>query len=729
MMRGRTSGWRNWEAKVFRLLHLPRPASRWGRLAVRMSLIAATSFMFSRLPGGVGAAFSFIAWTALLAALVCVLPLLLQWLRWRMLWKLRDRLLLTYMLVGLAPVALFSALAAVAAYVLFGQFANFAATTEINTELAEIASRNQAFVLQLAHMEAGHHGRFTQLQVTRPTPGADAEDKGAIVMKMGALLDGRPLPLTWLPGEMQMRDPQLPQWAKAPDLGLVLDHDRVYFRAVNSAQAGTHTVTSIASLPLDSSFLDRAAQGLGKITLLLDARINTTALLSRPEAAQEAAEGDRENSYVLVPGANDRMGPGAPHGFMSISGGTVGKRANFLDIAIGLPTLVRMVDWQTGKQYDVVAMVTSRPSLLYQRLFRQSLIMGSAWQIIFLLVVAVCGSLLLLALLMAARLGRTVTRSVADLYQATRAMDKGNLDHRIPVTRKDQLAELGGSFNRMAASLKRLLAEQKEKERLQNELAIAQEVQANLFPRGDVALPHLELHGNCRPARTVSGDYYDFLLFGDSGVGLAIGDISGKGISAALLMATLHSAVRAYRFCTEEMDTDANALSSGGGVGAESLADLFRSPGKILSLLNRHLYRSTQPEKYATLFLAHYDAKSCTLRYSNGGHLPPLLLRADGSVQRLDRGGTVVGLMETAHYDEGAVQMAAGDLLIGYSDGVTEPENEFGEFGEGRMLDVVGQVRHLPLPDISGHLMHALDDWIGAAEQPDDITLVLARQL
>ena len=102
-------------------------------------------------------------------------------------------------------------------------------------------------------------------------------------------------------------------------------------------------------------------------------------------------------------------------------------------------------------------------------------------------------------------------------------------------------------------SLERLLLEQREKERLQGELVIAQEVQANLFPHGSVSLPMLELHGACYPARTVSGDYYDFLTFGDSGLGLALGDISGKGISAALLMATLHSAVRAYRYAGEEL--------------------------------------------------------------------------------------------------------------------------------------------------------------------------------
>ena len=344
---------------------------------------------------------------------------------------------------------------------------------------------------------------------------------------------------------------------------------------------------------------------------------------------------------------------------------------------------------------------------------------------------------------MAVRLSRTVTTSVTDLYAATQRIDRGDLDHRIPVERDDQLAELGRSFNDMTGSLQRLLKEQKEKERLQNEISIAQEVQANLFPQKTADLPTLELHGVCRPARSVSGDYYDFLLFheeahegepspGITGVGIALGDISGKGISAALLMATLHSAVRAYRFASEELvyaeSSVAGLLASKEERGSDR-GELFESPGKILALLNRHLYRSTQPEKYATLFLAHYDARTSRLTYSNAGQLPPLVLGVDGGIRRLDCGGTVVGLMDGMRYQEDSFTMRRGDILIAYSDGVTEPENDFGDFGEERLVEVVERYRYEPLHVISDQVMQALYAWIGAEEQPDDITLVLARQL
>jgi sigma-B regulation protein RsbU (phosphoserine phosphatase) len=280
----------------------------------------------------------------------------------------------------------------------------------------------------------------------------------------------------------------------------------------------------------------------------------------------------------------------------------------------------------------------------------------------------------------------------------------------------------------MAESLVRLLEQQKEKERMEGELEIAQEVQSNLFPSCDLRLDGLELHGVCRPARTVSGDYYDFLVLGDHALCMAIGDISGKGISAALLMAGLHSAVRAFSLGTTEMShTSMPTLGNNGSAGS-SLEKVFQSPANLMRLLNLHIYSSTQPEKYATLFLANYEVSTRLLRYSNGGQLPPLVLRADGSLERLDKGGTVVGLLDGVQYDEGAITLQSGDLLVAYSDGVTEPENEFGDFGEARMVELVHRNRHLPLPEISERVMQALKDWIGAEEQPDDITMVLARQ-
>ena len=282
----------------------------------------------------------------------------------------------------------------------------------------------------------------------------------------------------------------------------------------------------------------------------------------------------------------------------------------------------------------------------------------------------------------------------------------------------------------MTASIEKLILEQKEKQRLESELAIAQEVQAQLFPRQVSDLESLEVHGFCRPARTVSGDYYDFVTASSHKLILAVGDISGKGISAALLMATIHSAVRAYSM--ENMPQLREPVAVGAVVGRGRVIGAWPegvevSPGALLGLLNHQLYESTPPEKYATLFLGIYDGISHRLTYSNGGHLPPMLISESGEVRRLEAGGTVVGLFDNISYDEGTIEMHPGEVFVAYSDGVTEPENDFGEFGEARLIDLVRTNRHLPLAQISQIVTQAVDDWIGDNEQPDDVTLVLAR--
>ncbi|HUZ03993.1 MAG TPA: SpoIIE family protein phosphatase [Acidobacteriaceae bacterium] len=709
------------EAGCFRLLHRNPPATRLGSSAFWLFVITVVFFALAWIPGDVGDIFASLATLTLLASLFSTVPLFLRWLRWRMLWKLRNRLWVTYLLIGLAPVVLFGTLAAIASYVLSGQFANFAATAEINTQLTDLSARNQEFAFQIAHLVADHSGNPSKLQLSNIHFSAgDIPQTGALFQR-AAFLDGQQLSLPWLPESMRMDESQLPPWVKAPFRDLVVDNGQISFRVVDSVTVGSHAIVTMRSMPLNAAFLGRLASGLGRITLLPMSRLNVGDVSNRLVANSNQAANLENHTDSFLWKQSEAELKADTETVQTISGGVLVKRDNLLDIPIEIPTLLNTTSWRTGKRFAMVALVTSRPSLLYQRLFSESIVMGTALRIALLLAALVFGVLQLLALWMASRLSSTVTQSISELHRATSAVDEGKLDYRIQITRNDQLADLGRSFNSMSASLEKLLAEQHEKERMQNELAIAQEVQENLFPSTSIVLPKLELYGFCRPARAVSGDYYDFLRIGEASLGIALGDISGKGISAALLMATLHSAVRAYRFCSEDL------LASQSGT-LDVSDDIFQSPGKILSLLNRHLYLSTQPEKYATLFLAHYDAQDRRLRYSNGGHLPPLVLRANGTVTRLDRGGTVVGLLEGVSYEEGRVHLEPGDLLVGYTDGVTEPENEFGEFGETRMMEVIRAHRHLPLQEICNRLLLALDEWIGTAEQPDDITLVLARQ-
>jgi serine phosphatase RsbU (regulator of sigma subunit) len=250
----------------------------------------------------------------------------------------------------------------------------------------------------------------------------------------------------------------------------------------------------------------------------------------------------------------------------------------------------------------------------------------------------------------------------------------------------------------------RARAEREESDRrAAQELAIATQVQARLFPQRWPKARTLDYAGRCVQARQVGGDYYDFLELDRDQLGLPVGDISGKGIGAALLMANLQANVR-----------------SQSAVAADHPLALLRS-------VNDLFYANTPDNAYATLFFAAYDDRTQGLRYANCGHPPPLLIRSDGSVERLTATGTVIGLFERWDCAIAECQLHAGDLLAIYTDGVTEALNEQGEeFGEDRLTHALLQSRHLAAADT---LASALEDVLqfSGSRQFDDITLTIAR--
>jgi sigma-B regulation protein RsbU (phosphoserine phosphatase) len=714
---------RNFEAAVFRLVRRDPPEGFVHRTAFWLFVGYLGLSLPGWLPGATGGFFSGLAGFDFFLLIIFCIPLLWRFIFRRLLWKVRNRLIVTYLLMGLTPVVLFVTLAGLLLYVFSGQFAIFAATSVVHDELEHIGATNGSVAMHVAHFLAENPRSHT---VPFPEANGASPEQEYSGLSVSAFEDGKPVTLEPQPPHPQPA-PSIPWWLHGSFRGIVLDGGQLWLRAADVQTIGDHTTVVVASVPLRKENVEAFAQGLGRVTIYpkFDLGEENTPARTRVDFSTDRRPG---NGQVQIGGEDIEVARKN-----AIVGGSLPPPQHFYDVPVGFLAPLATTDWSNGKTLSTYSDVTSRPSLLYRRLFITSLSIGDLVREMLIGIAVAFGVLELLAFLAAVRLNQTITQSVHDLYEATLAIDGGNLNHRIKVQRKDQLGALSRSFNSMAASLARLLVEQREKQRMQNELSIAQEVQANLFPPGKISLPMLELHGVCLPARTVSGDYYDFLLFGNTGLGIALGDISGKGISAALLMATLHSAVRAYRFASEELMTEgaaalANPRTHHTGEQEVECAELFEEPAKILSLLNRHLYRSTQPEKYATLFLAHYDGLSRRLVYSNGGHLPPLLLRENDTVTRLDRGGSVVGLLDELEWEQGTVHLGMGDILIAYSDGVTEPENDFGEFGEARLLEVVRRHRHLSLEAISEQVIQTLRSWIGAQEQPDDVTLVLARQ-
>jgi sigma-B regulation protein RsbU (phosphoserine phosphatase) len=317
----------------------------------------------------------------------------------------------------------------------------------------------------------------------------------------------------------------------------------------------------------------------------------------------------------------------------------------------------------------------------------------------------------LASLIAGVQLSRTITGAVHELYEGTQHVKGGNFSYRIPVQGHDQLADLSTSFNSMTENLGRLIVVAKEKERLESELEIAREVQSQLFPKDVPRSRTLELKGVCSPARMVSGDYYDFMALPGHTLGIAIGDVAGKGISAALLMATIQSTMRTQ-------------LSAVNGDGPRHF-----SSAALVSTLNRQLYATTSAEKYATFYFALYDEASSSLTYTNAGHLPPFLLRGS-DISTQDSNGTVVGAFPISLYEERTVQLLPGDLLVAYTDGITEPENAYGEmFGEDRLKELLVKYAHTESSEIIARTMEAVVEWTGSTELQDDMTMIMARHL
>jgi phosphoserine phosphatase RsbU/P len=411
----------------------------------------------------------------------------------------------------------------------------------------------------------------------------------------------------------------------------------------------------------------------------------------------------------LVPGLGDvDLAPFTLHGSQSPP-----PKRNALDLEIPFVYPEQLESWGSpNSPFTAVLLVDTRPSAVLGTIFGQKL---PQWADIAMGLFVAVGVLFLLvelaSLFFGIRLSRTITGAVHGLYAGTQHVKEGDFTYRIPVRGNDQLAELGASFNTMTDNLGRLIAVAKENERLQSELAIAREVQAQLFPRAAPALRGLKLAGVCQPARSVSGDYYDFLSISERAVAFAIGDVAGKGISAALLMAAIQSNMRTQ-------------LASTNGHGPNHF-----SAASLVGVLNRQLYANTAPEKYATFYFALYDDVEHVVTYTNAGHLPPMLVRKQ-CVEQLEPTGTVVGAFPSAKYEEQKVALEPGDILVAYTDGMVEPENVYGEmFGEERLRDLVLRHAGEDSNEMIARAMEAVVQWTGSTELQDDMTMLVARRL
>lgn len=255
----------------------------------------------------------------------------------------------------------------------------------------------------------------------------------------------------------------------------------------------------------------------------------------------------------------------------------------------------------------------------------------------------------------------------------------------------------------------KLLRRLVEHERLRAELAVAAEVQRNLLPAAGPTLAGIDLCGFCQPASQVGGDYYDFVPLANGRVGICIADVAGKGISAALLMSVVQASLRSQLFSAQEQTSVAG----------------------VVTMLNRLICSSISSSRYVTCFYGQLDAARSSFRFVNAGHNPPLLCRrhsAGHSFQALSSDGIVLGMFPLAEFSEGEALLRPGDVIVAYTDGVTEAMSaSHEEFSEARLREAIAESSHQSAKQILAHIIARVAAWSQGAGQHDDITVVIVR--
>ncbi len=596
----------------------------------------------------------------------------------RLLWSLRNRLVVAYLFIAVVPIFLLLAMAGLSAKLVYQQFAAYLLYNDVHTriERLQVLAGSVASALPPA-LESSAPGKSQALE-TLPSV-------AAVLSVARAGFPGLAIDQRLGPAVLKSMGASARQFG-----GLVQSDDQVWLVAAISRPAGSAPRVVSLAVPLSPELLDRLVPELGPLQVSITRPPKTS-------DAPAAVTSFGESRFVSLREAGTHGRSRAP-------------KSNWLDFEVNGLTKFQVVLLGNGNgppsRSTLFGSTLSRAAVLSHRLFAEPGDVGSVLVAGLFLAGGVFLILEVVALRAGVRLTRTITRAVDDLYRATQLVQSGDFSSRVMVQSRDQLGELGGSFNSMTSSISTLIDEQRQRQRLENELSIAHEVQAQLFPQKLPEIPGVELAAVCRAARVVSGDYYDFVQLGPHRIGMAVADISGKGISAALLMASLQAAFRS-QLLLEGTQTEGTA--------------------ELVTRLNLHLFRNTSDDRYATLFYAVYDSSTRLLHYTNAGHLPPLLVAGE-QVKKLDEGGMVVGLFDDCVYEQGCVTVEPGSLLVAYSDGITEPENVYGEqFGARRLAAEVLRHRQSSPSRLAEQLIAAAEEWGQSPEQADDMTVVIAR--
>jgi sigma-B regulation protein RsbU (phosphoserine phosphatase) len=647
-----------------------RRISRLDLIALVILAAGSTSFLLER----AGGLFSFAKFLSVLAGIYLLIRLI-GWWRTRLLWSLRNRLIVAYLFIAVVPVLLLIALAIISGMILYTQLGAYLLYEELQHRVETVGNGAEHIAAALGNVP----------------PGIPEENAERVVAAQEKAVYDRTLPgLTIEYGDDLKLLRATAKTGEEHFAGLLQQGDKLFLVGLRGVKTpwGLRVVT--LRVPVTPEFIATLSANLGPIQFELLEPVTGT----QPNTVVYTLGNTGYRTFTSIAGKRRILHPAAGWWDTPVSG--ISK----------FEALLLKEEEGGARAHPVLAFFVARPSRLNALIFSSIGELGRVYVFVFTIISVIFLLIEISALVTGIVLTRRITKAVSDLYHATQYVQTGDLTHRVRIDRRDQLGVLGESFNLMTSSIRGLIEEQKQRQRLENEISIAREVQNQLFPQKLPSIPGVEIEAICKAARTVSGDYYDFIQLSPTHLAIAIADISGKGISAALLMASLQAALRSQLLVE----------------GSKTL-----SSAELVSRLNRHLVRNTGDDRFATFFIAIYDSATRTLRYTNAGHLPSLLI-GNGSTSHLDIGGMVLGVVDDCKYEEGSVVVPPDALFVAYSDGLVEPENVYGEeFGIRRLEDTAARAKGATPLMVAESLMAAAEEWAGTPEQADDMTVIVAR--
>ena len=620
------------------------------------------------------------------------------WAKRRLLWRVRRKLILSYIFVGLVPGLLIIAFFLIAGVILFFNVSTYLLQSRVRTLLDQARFMAESVALQAAHGDPPEALRRTLMQRQSAAARRFPFTSFAIVpvegLKCPNTSEPAPppvRPMTIGPWEHLDAPETLPRWISCEGFAGLLAYrgaegDDIEARLVMRAVAIPPAVTPRWAVIVDLPF-----------TVAIEQRLHDeTGIRLGPATAFEF-----DDPRLTIP--RGRLLEPRPEAISSPLGeGWVA----FLDVN----------HWETGaRNYATVAI-----QLNVREIYERMTSLSAARQLgqVLLIVLAFLGVLFLtiqfVALVIGFVLARQITGAVHDLFTGTEHLRNRDFTYHIPVRARDQLGELADSFNVMTGEITKLLKENADKARMEQEMLAAREIQQKLLPAGPHNVPGLSIMAFCEPAREVAGDYYDFVPLSDRKLGVLIADVSGKGLPAGLYMAQLKVLV-------------------------QSLARLHTSPREFLKAINRVVADNIDSKSFITMSYAVIDLERGEMVHARAGHCP--LIRVPGSAPAGLRkahihapDGLVLGLkiddgeMFDAMIQEETLPLAPDDVLVFYTDGVSETMNDaFDCYGEPRLAKVVEQYSHLPFEQLRSFIFADLRAFAGVADQHDDLTMIMLK--